>query len=152
VSKKLAAKKVKVGLSKTLLSRSPTPLPKPGLATNATKMARLKAKPGIQSTSEIELTLVKPIVVFKFFCLLVVAALPHAPLASSTTVVHAGRVPTFDNLGGDSSPDTRATPSPEGRIEKCASSRKRMTKEHVFMPPSISYEFLGCACTLWTGH
>jgi hypothetical protein len=67
-------------------------------------------------------------------------------------VVCAARVLTFDNLGGDSSLDTRVTPSPEGRIEKRASSMKWMTKECVLLPPSASSEFLGCAYALRIGH
>jgi hypothetical protein len=76
-----------------------------------------------------------PVGVSKNFRLLDVAALSHAPHASSRTVVHAARVLTFDNHGGDSSPDTRTTPSPEGRNEMCASSSKRTTMEPVFRLP-----------------
>jgi hypothetical protein len=47
VSKKLAAKKAKAGPSKTPLSRSVTPSPKPGPATNIVKMAGPKAKTGL---------------------------------------------------------------------------------------------------------
>jgi hypothetical protein len=48
---------------------------------------------------------VKPVGVSKKFQLSDVAALPHAPHASSMTVVRAARVPTLDNLSGDSSPE-----------------------------------------------
>jgi hypothetical protein len=152
VSTKSAAKKVKACPSKTPLSRSATPPPKPGPAMNVVKMARPKAKPRLRDTSEIEWTLVKPIGVSKKICLLDVAALPHGPHASSATVVCATRVSIFDNLGGDLSPDTRATPSLEGRIENRASSLKRTTKECVFRLPLIFGKFLGCACALRTGH
>jgi hypothetical protein len=47
VSKKLAAKKAKADPSKTQLSRSVTPPPKPGPATNIVKMAGPKAKLGL---------------------------------------------------------------------------------------------------------
>jgi hypothetical protein len=47
VSKKLAAKKAKADPSKTQLSRSVTPPPKPGPTTNIVKMARPKAKLGL---------------------------------------------------------------------------------------------------------
>jgi hypothetical protein len=67
VSKKPATKKAKAGPSKTQLSRSATPPPKPGPAMKVVKMARPYAKPGLRGTSEIELTLVKPIGVSKNF-------------------------------------------------------------------------------------
>jgi hypothetical protein len=111
-------------------------------------MAWPKAKPVLRGTPEIELALPKPIGVSKKFLLLDVAALPNAPHASGMTVVHVAWVVTFDNLGGDSSPDTRAIPSPKGRIEKRASSLKRMTEECTFLQPSVSGEFLRCAFTL----
>jgi hypothetical protein len=67
---------------------------------------------------------VKPVWLSKKIHLLDVAALPHDPHALSASVVRAARVLVFDNLGGDSSPDTRATPSLEGSIEKRAPHRK----------------------------
>jgi hypothetical protein len=102
--------------------------------------------------SEIELALAKPIGVSKKIHLLDVAVLPDAPRASGVTMVHAARVATFDNLGRDLSPDTHAAPSPKGRIEKRASSLKRMTEKCTFLSPSVSVEFLHCAFALLMGR
>jgi hypothetical protein len=81
--------------------------------------------------SEIELALVKPVGVSKQFHLLDVAALSYGPHAMGTTMTCAARVSTFDNLGVDSSPDVRNTPSPEKTREKRASPT-----------PLVSGEFL----------
>jgi hypothetical protein len=87
VSKKPAAKNTKASPSKTLLSRSATPPPKPGHATNVVKMAWPKVKPGLPGMSEIELTITKPVGVSKKFCLLDVAALRFGDRALMTVLL-----------------------------------------------------------------
>jgi hypothetical protein len=82
-----------------------------------------RARTGPQGTSEIELAPVMPVRVSKKFCPLDVAASSHG-LHAGLTMTHVertSRVPTFDNLSDDSSPDVRKTPSPRRVHEKCAS-------------------------------
>jgi hypothetical protein len=71
--------------------------------------------------SKIELTLVNPVGVSKFFFLLDVAV-PSPRLPTRNLVLtHIGwvaRVPAFDNLGDDSSQDVHKTPSPKRTAEK----------------------------------
>jgi hypothetical protein len=55
------------------------------------------------------------------------------------TMTHAARVPTFNNLGDDSSPDVHKTPSPERMMEKPASP-----------PAVVSGEFLLISFILFT--
>jgi hypothetical protein len=154
VSKKLAAKKVKPGPSKTPSSKSTAPPPKSGhvAKVGVVKISRPKAKPGLRGTSEIELALMKPTGVSKKYRLLDVAALPHAPRTTCATTIRTAQVPTFYNLSYNLSLDTRAAPLPGRRIEKHASSPKRTIEERAFPPPSVFGEFLPCMFALLTRH
>jgi hypothetical protein len=100
VSKNPAAKKVKASPSKTLSLKSVAPPPKSGPAAKVgvVNISRLKAKPGLRCTLEIELTLAKPVGVSKKFHVLDVAPLPHAPHITGTTTVHAARVMTHHRI------------------------------------------------------
>jgi hypothetical protein len=100
------------------------------------KISRLKARPGPQGTSTIELALEKPLGVSKKFHLLDVAALSQA-CAASVTMTHTAQVPTFDNLNDDSSLDVREAPSLGATTEKATSQ-----------PPSASGEFLCFSFTI----
>jgi hypothetical protein len=78
-----------------------------------------KAKPRPQGTSEIELALAEPVGVSKKVCLFDVAALSHGVhtvVLGVTHVERTSRVPAFDNLGDDSSPDVHDIPPPK-RLE-----------------------------------
>jgi hypothetical protein len=81
--------------------------------------------------SKIELVLVKPVGVSKFFCLLDVPTSSHGLRDEGPATVyggeHAAHVMAFDNLGDDSLLDVRKTPSP-----------KRTGEKHPAPPPSIS--------------
>jgi hypothetical protein len=85
-------------------------------------VVRLRVKTGPQGTLEIELALAKPVGMSKKFCLLDVTAPSHGVRGVGLTVAHAGervaRVAAFNNLGDDSSPDARWTPSPKRAMEK----------------------------------
>jgi hypothetical protein len=72
----------------------------------------------------------KPLGVSKKFCLLDVAASSQC-CAGGIAMTHIARVPAFDNLGNDLSPDVRGAPSLGETTEKPAS-----------LPPSASGEFL----------
>jgi hypothetical protein len=74
MSKKVAMKKEKVVQSKATLAKMV--LPK---KINILKEVRPKARPRPNGTSEIELTLTKPIRVSKKFCLLDVPSSSHVP-------------------------------------------------------------------------
>jgi hypothetical protein len=76
--------------------------------------------------------------VSKKFCLLDVPALSHAH-AAGTIATHTARVPAFDNLSHDSSPDVHKIPSPERMIEK-----------RISLPPSMSGEFLCFSFAIFT--
>jgi hypothetical protein len=67
----------------------------------------------------------------KKILLLDVAASSHGLRAVGVSASHAARVPHFDNLGDDLSPDVQKTPSPTKTVEKRASP-----------PPSVSGDFL----------
>jgi hypothetical protein len=147
VPKKPAAKRVKTDMSwatpsKTApppsrgapsLSKMAQPLSKarPLKKIGVVKVIRPMVKIGPHGTSEIELALAKPVGVSKKFCLLDVAAPSHGLRGASLTTTRSGecaaRVAAFDNLGDDSSPDVRKTPSP-----------KRAEEKHAAPPPSIS--------------
>jgi hypothetical protein len=101
--------------------------------------ARLKVKPRSCGMSEIELALAKPIGVFKKFRLLDVAASSHRPRTMGVATSRAARVPTFDNLDDDSSPEVCKTPSPKQTIQ-----------EHTSLPPLVSSKFLRFSFTLVT--
>jgi hypothetical protein len=81
--------------------------------------------------SEIELVVAKPIKVSKKFHLLDVTTSFHGLHAVGVAVTHAARVPAFDNLGDDSLPDVRKTPSPAKMVEK-----------RVSLPPSVHDNYL----------
>jgi hypothetical protein len=132
VAKKTAAKKAKAGSGPASSSRVVLPPPKAGPTKKVSvlKISHPKARPGPRGTSAIELALAKPLGVSKKFCLLHVAASSQARAAGVATT-HTARVPAFDNLGDDSSPDVREVPSPGATMEKPASP-----------PPSTSGEFL----------
>jgi hypothetical protein len=89
------------------------------------KVVCLRVKIGPQGTSEIELALAKPVGMPKKNFLLDVAAPSHGVCGASLSMARAGeratRVPAFNNLGDDSSPDVRKTPSPKMVGERCAS-------------------------------
>jgi hypothetical protein len=114
-------------------------LPKSGPAKKISilEIARLKAKPRPRGTSETELALAKPVGVSKKFHLLDVVASSHELHAMGITTTRTTQVPAFDNLGDDSSPDVRKTPSPAKTVEK-----------HASPPPSVSSKFLGFSFTL----
>jgi hypothetical protein len=95
------------------------------------KIAQPNVKPSPQGTSKIELALVKPLAVSNKFRLLDVVASSQGPHTVGTTMIHATRVLTSDNLGDDSSLDVRKTPSPE-----------RMVERRVPPPTMVSGEFL----------
>jgi hypothetical protein len=98
------------------------------------KIARSKAKPGPQGTSEIELVLARPVGVSNKFCLLNVVALSHRIYGTGHGMTHGERVaraPAIENLGDDSSPDVHKTPSP-----------KRVGGKRASPPPSSPGEFL----------
>jgi hypothetical protein len=120
VSKKPAAKSVKAGPSRAPPSKMAPPRPKVGSSkkVGVLMIARPKAKPGPQGTSEIELALAKTIGVSKKFCLLDVAASSHEPYAVGATTT--ARVLAFDNLDDDSLIDLCETPPQQKMIEKCA--------------------------------
>jgi hypothetical protein len=126
-------KKARTGSSRAMPSKAVPPPPKSGPTNKigVLKIAHPKAKPGPRGTSEIELALEKLVGVSKKFRLLDATGLSHRPHAMGVTTTHAARVPAFDNLGDDSSPDVRQTHSPIWTIERCASP-----------PPSMSGEFL----------
>jgi hypothetical protein len=84
------------------------------------------------------LALAKPVGVSKKFFLLDVAASSLARTVG-TTPTHTARVPAFDNLGINSSPDVREAPSPRKTIEKPVSP-----------PPLVSGEFLRFSFTIFT--
>jgi hypothetical protein len=67
------------------------------------------------------LALAKPVGVSKTICLLD-AVVPSLKLPTrNIAMTHVGRVarvPAFDNLGDDSSPDVHKTPSPKRNMEK----------------------------------
>jgi hypothetical protein len=140
VAKKLAAKEVKAGVGQASSFRVVPPLPKAGPTkkVGVLKISRPKARPGLQGTSVIELALAKPLGVSKFFCLLDVAFSSQAH-AASAAMTRAARVPAFNNLSDDSSPDVCEAPSPGMTMEKPASP-----------PPSASGEFLCFSFTILT--
>jgi hypothetical protein len=115
--------------------------PKSGLANKVgvLNIARTKAKPGPRGTSEIELALANPIGVSKKSRLLDAMGSSHRPHTMGVAATHAAQVSTLDNLGDDSSPDVRRTPSPVQTIERRASP-----------PPSVSGEFLCFGLTFVT--
>jgi hypothetical protein len=127
------AKKAKAGPNRATPSKTVPPPPKIGPTNKigVLKITRPKAKPGPRGTSEIELTLVKHVGVSKKFHLLDVAALSYGFHAMGVAVTHIARVPTFDNLGDDSSPDVHGTPAP-----------KRTEEKHAFSPSPASDGFL----------
>jgi hypothetical protein len=95
VSKKLVAKKAKAGLGRAPTSKMVPPPPKVGPAKKVgiLKFARLKAKPGPRGTSEIELALVKPIGMFKFFpirCSSFISRASHCGLRRNSHYSSAG--------------------------------------------------------------
>jgi hypothetical protein len=126
-------KRVKAGPGLAPLSKTAPPSPKSGPAKRISilKIARPKANPGPQGTSEIELALAKPVGVSKKFRVLDVVCSSHRLHAVGVTLIRATRVPAFNNLGVDSFPDVCRTPSPAKMVEKRASP-----------PPSVSGEFL----------
>jgi hypothetical protein len=135
VLKKPIMKKVKVGLGRATPSKMTPPLSQPGPSKRARiiKMAQPKTKPERQGTSEIELSLAKPVGVSKKFCLLDVATSSQRLPSRGLTMVRVERpahVPAFDNLGDDSLPDVHKARSPERTVEKCTSP-----------PPSMAGEF-----------
>jgi hypothetical protein len=116
--KKANCKKGKTASSRATLSKI-APLKK----ISVVKVVQPSAKPEPQGTSEIELTLAKPIGVSKFFCLLDIPASSHGPHHEGLTMTKVGEcaahVVAFDNLGNDSSSDVRGTLSPKRTGEKC---------------------------------
>jgi hypothetical protein len=91
------------------------------------KMVWPRVKLGLQGTSEIELTLAKPVGVSKFFCLLDAPSSSHGHRGGGAAIAkvseRAARVVAFDNLGDDSSPDVREAPLPPRKQRKaCAAS------------------------------
>jgi hypothetical protein len=116
-----------------MLSKVVPPPPKLRLAKKigVLKIAHLKAKPGLRGKSEIELAVMKHVGVSKIFCLLDAAGSSHRPHAMGILATRAARVPTFDNLGDNSSLDVCQTPSPIRMIERLAS-----------LPPSVPGELL----------
>jgi hypothetical protein len=89
------------------------------------KVVHPRVRTGPRGMSEIELALVKLVGVSKKFCLLDVVAPSHGIHGAGLTIAHAGeratRVPAFDNLDDDSSPDVHKTHSPKKVGEKGAS-------------------------------
>jgi hypothetical protein len=106
----------------------------PARKISIVKIAQPKAKPGPQGTSEIELALAKPNGVSKKFRLLDVTA-PSCGLdtrgLAMTHVERTARMPTFNNLDDDLSPDVHETPSP-----------KKIGETRAFPPPLVSGDFL----------
>jgi hypothetical protein len=132
--KKPVAKKAKVVPGWTTSSKtvSPPSITGPSRKIGIVKIARPKAKPRPQSRFEIEWALVKSVGVSKKFCLLDVAAPSRRPLTGGATVTRierAARVPAFENLGDDSSPNVRKTPSPKRIAERRASPLPSMSDE-----------------------
>jgi hypothetical protein len=133
VLKKPTAKRAKTGMSWVTLSKmvSPPfrsvpaaskmtpPLSKvgPSKKIGVVKVICPRVKTGPLGMLEIELALAKPVGVSKKICLLDVADLTHglhcAGLNMAPTGECVARVAAFDNLGDDSSPDVRKTPSPK---------------------------------------
>jgi hypothetical protein len=106
------------------------------------KVVRPRANLGPQGMSEIQLALVKPVGVSKKNCLLDVLTSSHGVHDKGPTAAYGGertaRLVAFYNLGDDSSPDVRKTPSP-----------KRTGEKHPTPPPSLSGWFLRCIFTLF---
>jgi hypothetical protein len=75
--------------------------------------------------------------VSKKFHLLDVAALSHAH-AAGATVTHTARVPAFNDLDDDSSPDVHEAPSPGKTMDKLVSPL-----------PSVSAEYLHLSFTIF---
>jgi hypothetical protein len=138
VAKNPAAKKAKADTGRAPSSRVVPPLPRVGPTKKGgvLKISHPKARPGPRGTSAIELALVKPVGVYKKFCLLDVAASSHAR-ATSAAITHTTRVQAFDNLGDDTSSDVHEAPSPKTTMEK-----------HASPPPSTSGEFLHFSSTI----
>jgi hypothetical protein len=79
------------------------------------------------------LALAKPVGVSIKFCLLDVAAPSHRPPTGGAAMTHVerpARVPAFENLGDESSPDVHKPSLP-----------KRITERLSSPPPSMSDEF-----------
>jgi hypothetical protein len=117
---------------------SPPSITGPSRKIGIVKIARPKAKPRPQSRFEIEWALVKLVGVSKKFCLLDVAAPSRRPLtggATMTRIERAARVPAFENLGDDSSPNVCKTPSPKRIAERRASPLPSMSDEFFFVRP-----------------
>jgi hypothetical protein len=81
VSKKLAAKRAKIGTSQATPSKMMSSSPKmgPQKKIGVVKTVMPRARTELQGTSEIELALAKPVRVSKKFCLLDVVAPHHGP-------------------------------------------------------------------------
>jgi hypothetical protein len=140
VVEKPVAKKVKAGAGRASSSRVVPPPPKvgPTKKVSVLKVSCPKARPGQQGMPMIELALAKPLRVSKKFRLLDVVDLSQACATGSMTTRTAW-VPTFDNLGDDSSLDVRESPSPGTTMEKPASP-----------PPLASGVFLRFSFTILT--
>jgi hypothetical protein len=133
VSRRPAAKRAKASPRRVVPSKLAPPPLKSGLAKKigSLKISQPKVRARLRGTLEIELALAKLVGVSKKFHLLDVVGSSHEPHAAGIVRTHAAQVLTFNNLGDDSSPDVRKTPSPVKTIERCASP-----------PPLVSGEFL----------
>jgi hypothetical protein len=133
VSKKPAVKRVKTGPSRATPFKTALPPSKmgPPKKISIVKVVQPRAKPGLQVMSEIELALTKLVGVSKIFCLLDLLASSHGLHDEGPAMAYGGEraahVMAFNNLGDDSSPDVRNTPSP-----------KRTREKRPAPPPSIS--------------
>jgi hypothetical protein len=124
VSKNPAAKRAKNSPIRATPSKAPPPPSKTGppKKISIVKIVQPRAKPEPQGTSEIELALTKPVGVSKFFCLLDVPASSRGVRDKGPAMTYGSErtacVMAFNNLGDDSFPDVRKTPSPKRTGEK----------------------------------
>jgi hypothetical protein len=116
VSKKSVAKKAKTTTSRAAPSKTA-----PSRKIGVVKVIWSRIKLAVQDTSKIELVLVKPVGVSKFFCLLDAPSSSHGRRGRGATAAKADKqaahVVAFDNLGDDSSPDVREAALPQENEE-----------------------------------
>jgi hypothetical protein len=90
-----------------------------------------QAKAGANRATPSKMVSPPPVGVSKMFHLLDVAASSYGFHAVGVTVTHIARVPAFNNLSDDTSPNDHGTPPP-----------KRTKEKHAFLLPPVSGEFL----------
>jgi hypothetical protein len=124
VSKILVAKKVK-----TMASRAAPSKTVPPRKIGIVKVIRLSIKSGVQGTSEIELTLVKPVGVSKKISLRDAPSSSHGHHGGGAATAKASEwvacVVAFDNLSDDSSPDV------------CEAALPQESEELLLPPPPL---------------